>query len=160
MHIIVTLNRQQAQKCFRVPLSEFQEVAKDAEGNAVLGFPSRWFGFEQDWRVLVTYRKANAEHQATTWADVRVRVLAKAQEWRNHPAAKEKTLWRTISRVITVGVPGGVRGEGDLGRASREAFQGLPAAHPGPPEGRGSSQSLLREDRGHHGPPGGGALAP
>lgn len=50
--------------------------------------------------MLVTYRKANAEHQATTWADVRARVLANAQERRDHPAAKEKTLWRKISQVI------------------------------------------------------------
>ncbi len=103
MHVIAALNRQQAQKLFRVPLSEFQEVAKDAEGNPVLGFPTRWFGFEQDWRVLVTYRRATAEHQQKTWEDVRARVLARAQEWRDHPAAKEKTLWRKISQVIPRG---------------------------------------------------------
>ncbi|MDE2044342.1 MAG: IS1634 family transposase [Thermoplasmata archaeon] len=103
MHVIAALNRQQAAKLFRLELSEFQEVAKDAEGNPVLGFSTRWFGFEQDWRVLVTYRRASAEHQQKTWEDVRARVLARAQEWRDHPAAKEKTLWRKIAQVIPRG---------------------------------------------------------
>ena len=48
MHVIAALNRQQAQKLFRVPLSEFQEVARDAEDKPVLGFPTRWYGFEKD----------------------------------------------------------------------------------------------------------------
>ena len=52
MHVIAALNRQQAQKLFRVPSEEFEEVGKDSEGKTVKGFSTRWFGFEQDWRVL------------------------------------------------------------------------------------------------------------
>lgn len=66
MHVIAALNRQQAQKLYQIPQVKFEEVGKDSGGKPVLGFPTRWFGFEQDWRVLITYRKARAEHEEKT----------------------------------------------------------------------------------------------
>ncbi len=100
MHVIAALNRSQARRLFRTPLADFQEVAKDSEDRPVLGGPARWFGFEQEWRVLVTYRKVLAEHEEATWNDVRARVLSQVQEWRKKTAAKKDTLWRRLSQLI------------------------------------------------------------
>jgi transposase len=103
MHVIAALNRQQARKLFRVPLEKFHTVAKDSEGKPVLGFSTRWSGFEQDWRVLVTYRKATAEYEEKTWRDVRARVLSRAEEWSQSPSAQEKALWRKLSQLVPKG---------------------------------------------------------
>ena len=100
MHVIAALNRQQAQKLFQIPLEKFDEVAKDSEGKPLKGFPTRWQGFGQDWRVLVTWRKGTAEHEEKTWSDVRSRVLTQVEAWRKHPAAKEKALWRKLTQLI------------------------------------------------------------
>jgi transposase len=103
MHVIAALNRHQAQKLFRIPLEKFDVVAKDSEGKPVKGFPTRWQGFGQDWRVLVTWRKGTAEHEEKTWNDVRSRVLAQVEAWRKHPASKEKVLWRRLTQLIPRG---------------------------------------------------------
>jgi transposase len=100
MHVIAVLNRQQAQKLFQIPQVKFEEVGKDSGGKPVLGFPTRWFGFEQDWRVLITYRKARAEHEEKTWKDVRTKVLTQVEEWRKHPSLKEQALWAKLTRLI------------------------------------------------------------
>ena len=100
MHVIAALNRQQAQKLFRVPLEKFGEVAKDSEGKPVVGLSTRWFGFEQDWRVLITYREARAEHEERTWNDIRTKVLSQVEEWRKSPSTKEQVLWAKLTRLI------------------------------------------------------------
>ena len=100
MHVIAALNRQQAQKLFRTPPEEFEEVGKDSEGKPVKGFPTRWSGFGQDWRVLVTYRKTRAEHEEKTWNEVRTRVLSQVEAWRKRPATKEQALWAKLTRLI------------------------------------------------------------
>lgn len=101
MHVIAALNRAQARRLFRTPLSEFTEVARDSEDRPVLGFPGRWFGFEQEWRVLVTYREELAEHEERTWDDVRARVLSQVGEWRKKGAsAQQATLWRRLTQLI------------------------------------------------------------
>ncbi|MDG6912408.1 MAG: IS1634 family transposase [Nitrososphaerota archaeon] len=100
MHVIAALNRHQAQRLFRTPIEKFTQVATDAQGKPVLGFPDRWSGFEEDWRVLVTYREATAAQQAKTWEDVQSRVLAQVEVWRKHPSGKEKALWRRLTALI------------------------------------------------------------
>jgi transposase len=100
MHVIAALNRQQARRFLRIPLSQFREVAKDGQGEPVLGVSGSWHGFERDWRVLVTYRAATAQHQAKSWADRRAKVLEKVAEWRKHPKRSEKAVWRKLSQVV------------------------------------------------------------
>lgn len=100
MHVIASLNRQQAQKLYQIPLDRFEVVVPEAKGGPVRGFPSRWTGFGQDWRVLVTYRENAAEREAKTWEEIRNRVLAKVEERRKEPARKEKALWRRLSEII------------------------------------------------------------
>ena len=100
MHVIAALNRQQARKLLSIPLERFQKVAKDGDGEPVLGFPSRWQGFGQDWRVLVTYRKATADHQEKTWVERREKVLAHVEEWQKAPTESEKALWRKLNAII------------------------------------------------------------
>jgi transposase len=101
MHVIAALNRSQARGLFRVPLSEFTRVAEDSEGRPVLGYPGRWSGFGQEWRVLVTYRKELAEHEERTWDDVRSRVVSKVEEWRRkRPATQQAALWRKVTQLI------------------------------------------------------------
>lgn len=100
MHVIAALNRSQARRLFRIPLVEFTEVGKDAEGRPVLGYPGRWFGFEQEWRVLVTYREPLARNEERTWNEVRSRVLAKVEEERKHPSARKDALWRRMTQLI------------------------------------------------------------
>ena len=100
MHVIAALNRQQARKLLSIPLERFQKVAKDGDGESVLGFPSRWQGFGQDWRVLVTYRRATADHQEKTWVERREKVLAHVEEWRKAPTESEKALWRKLNAII------------------------------------------------------------
>lgn len=103
MHVIAALNRQQARRLLRIPLVRFREVAKDGVGEPVLGVPSTWHGFDRDWRVLVTYRKTTAEHQARVWADRRAKVLGKVAEWRKHPKRSEKAVWRRLTEVVPEG---------------------------------------------------------
>jgi transposase len=101
MHVIAALNRAQARRLFQTPLAEFTEVAKDAEGRPVLGFPGRWFGFGQEWRVLVTYRKELAEHEERTWGDVRSRVVTQVEAWRKKgPSRQPAALWRKLTQLI------------------------------------------------------------
>ena len=100
MHVIAALNRSQARRLFRVSLSEFTEVGKDAEDRPVLGYPGRWFGFDQEWRVLVTYREELARNEERTWNEVRSRVLAKVEEERKKPSARKDALWRRLTQLI------------------------------------------------------------
>jgi transposase len=100
MHVIAALNRSQARRLFRVPLPEFTEVGNDAEDRPVLGYPGRWFGFEQEWRVLVTYREDLAKNEERTWNEVRLRVLARVEEERQHPSARKDALWRRLTQLI------------------------------------------------------------
>ena len=100
MHVIAALNRQQARRFLRIPLSRFRDVAKDGKGEPVLGTSGSWHGFERDWRVLVTYRATTAQHQAKSWADRRTKVLAKTIEWQKHPMRSEKAVWRKLSQAV------------------------------------------------------------
>ncbi len=100
MHVIAALNRAQARRLFRLPLSDFTEVGKDAGGRPVLGYPGRWFGFEQEWRVLVTYREELAKNEERTWNEIRARVLSKVEEERKSPSARKDALWRRLTQLI------------------------------------------------------------
>jgi transposase len=100
MHVIAALNRQQARRFLKVPLARFREVAQDSAGHPVLGYGSRWVGFEQEWRVLVTYRKVTAEQQTRTFEEVKARVLAQGEAWRKAPTASEKALWRKLTHLV------------------------------------------------------------
>lgn len=79
MHVISALNRPHARKLFETLLEKFHEVTTDREERPVRGFATRWNGFGQDWRALVVYRQAEAEHDRKTWEEIRARVLAGAK---------------------------------------------------------------------------------
>ena len=100
MHVIAALNRSHARKLFEVPLERFREVSKDREERPIRGFATLWEGFGQEWRVLVVYRKAEAEHDRKTWEEIRARVLAGVERLRKAPARQEKALWRKLSELI------------------------------------------------------------
>jgi transposase len=100
MHVIAALNRQQARRFLRIPLSRFREVAKDGRGRPVLGCPGTWHGFEHDWRVLVTYHKATAERQEARWMECQSKIGAKVEAWTKNPTRSEKTCWRKVTQAI------------------------------------------------------------
>ena len=100
MHVIAALNRSHARKLFETPLEKFHKVTTDREERPVLGFATGWNGFGQDWRALVVYRKAEAEHDRKTWEEIRARVLAGAEKLRKAPAHQEKALWRKLSELV------------------------------------------------------------
>ncbi len=75
-------------------------MSKDREERPIRGLATFWEGFGQEWRVLVVYRKAEAEHDRKTWEEIRARVLAGGEELRKAPARQEKGLWRRLSELI------------------------------------------------------------
>lgn len=100
MHVIAALNRQQARRLLRIPLARFEEVARDGAGEPILGVEATWRGFERDWRVLVTYRKGTAGHQAKVWADRKAKVRSVVGTLRQHPKRTEKAVWRELTKQI------------------------------------------------------------
>lgn len=100
MHVIAALNRQQARRFLRIPLSRFHEVAKDGRERSILGCSDSWTGFDQEWRVLVTYRKATADHQERSWVERRAKVTEKVDQWRKNPARSEKAVWRKLTQIV------------------------------------------------------------
>ena len=100
MTVISALNRCHARKLFETPLEKFQEVTTDREERPVRGLAPRWNGFGQDWRALVVYRQAGAEHDRKTWEELRARVLAGAEKLRKAPARQEKALRRRLSELV------------------------------------------------------------
>jgi len=48
MHVIGALDRPQAKALFEVPLEKFEEVVKDGKKEPILGYASRWYGFDRD----------------------------------------------------------------------------------------------------------------
>lgn len=101
MHVVASLKRNEAKSLFELPLEKFRKVGEDTEGAPVLGHAARWEGFEDDWRVLVTYRRAEAAHAAAQWARAKARVLPKVEAWRKgRPNAKQKVAMAKLVDLI------------------------------------------------------------
>jgi transposase len=105
MHVIAAVNRQEARSLFALPLEDFHEVSRDGEGRAILGFPTRWHGYEQDWRALVVYREATGKHQQARWETSKKKVLDQVARWRaslekGAPGRSEKALMRKMVELI------------------------------------------------------------
>ena len=101
MHVIPALDRPRAAKLFAVPLSEFREVAQDTHESPVLAYSTRWEGFGQDWRVVVTYRPEGAKEEEADWKSVRAKVLAKIAELRlQRPSTEKKVVVNQLADTI------------------------------------------------------------
>ncbi|MGI0156356.1 MAG: hypothetical protein ACREDE_09555, partial [Thermoplasmata archaeon] len=101
MHVVASLKRNEAKELFAIPLPQFRKVGEDTHGEPVLGHAARWEGFEDEWRVLVTYRRAEAAHAAAQWARAKARVLPKVEQWRRgRPNAKQKVAMAKLVDLI------------------------------------------------------------
>ena len=101
MHVVASLKRNEAKELFEVPLEKFRTVGHDTEGESVLGFATRHEGFEREWRVLLTYRKAEAEHAAAQWERAKAKVLSRVAEWRRgRPHTKQKVAMTKLVDLI------------------------------------------------------------
>jgi transposase len=105
MHVIAALNRQDARALLATPLSKFHEIARDPEGNPILGFPTVWEGFGQTWRTLVVYRVATAHHQRARWERTKDKVLGQVSQWREAlgrgaPGRSQKALMRKLVELV------------------------------------------------------------
>jgi hypothetical protein len=112
MHGVVSLKRNEAKELFEIPLEKFRTVGRDPEGLPVLGRAARWEGFERAWRVLVTYRRAEAIDEAAKWEKAKQRVLPKVARWRRgRPNGKPKV---AMSKLVDR-IPREYRGVFDCG---------------------------------------------
>jgi transposase len=112
MHVVASLKRNEAKELFEIPIGRFRVVGHDTEGRPVLGHAGRWEGFEREWRVLVTYRPAEARHAEAQWERAKARVLPKVEEWRKgRPNAKQKV---AMSKLVDL-IPREYRGIFDYG---------------------------------------------
>ena len=105
MHVIAALNRQDARALLATPLSEFEEIARDAEGGALLGHPTQWAGFGRTWRTLNVHRTATAHHQQVRWERTKRKVLDQVGQWRTSlargaPGRSQKALIRKLVELI------------------------------------------------------------
>ncbi|MGI0053735.1 MAG: IS1634 family transposase [Thermoplasmata archaeon] len=103
MHVIAALDRQEARSLLRLPLTDFHEVARDTDDKPVLGVPASWNGFGRSWRVLVTYRKRTAQHQAKTGSERKRKVAQLVARGQRHPRRTEKAVWRELTKAIPNG---------------------------------------------------------
>jgi transposase len=101
MHVVASLKRNEAKELFEIPREQFRTVGHDTEGLPVLGHSARWEGFEREWRVLVTYRRAEAIHAAAQWEKAKAKVLPKVAEWRRgRPHKKQKVaMTKLVDRI-------------------------------------------------------------
>ncbi len=112
MHMVASLKRNKARELFELPLEEFRTVGHDTEGLAVLGHVARWEGFDREWRVLVTYRRAQALHSEAQWERGKAKVLPKVEEWRRgRPKTKQKV---AMTKLVDL-IPREYRGVFDYG---------------------------------------------
>ena len=101
MHVVASLKRNESRELFEVPLDEFRTVGHDTEGRPVLGYSSRKEAFEREWRVLVTYRRAEAVHGAAQWEKAKAKVLPKVALWRKgRPNTKQKVAMTKLVDLI------------------------------------------------------------
>lgn len=112
MHVVASLKRNEAKELFEVPLEKFRTVGRDTEELPVLGHSARWSGFEREWRVLVTYRRAEAIHAAAQWEKAKAKVLPKVAQWRKgRPHQKQKV---AMTKLVDL-IPREYRGIFDFG---------------------------------------------
>jgi transposase len=112
MHLIASLKRNEAKELFEVPLEKFRTVGHDTEEQPVLGHASRWEGFEREWRVLVTYRGAEARHAAAQWERAKAKVLPKVEAWRKGRSNTKQKV--AMSKLVDL-IPREYRGIFDYG---------------------------------------------
>lgn len=102
MHLIASLKRNEARELFALPLEGFRTVGKDTKGELVMGKSARWNGFGRDWRVLVTYRPAEARYQQAKWEKAEGKVLSRVARYRRmRPHVKQKAAMKTAALVPT-----------------------------------------------------------
>ncbi len=112
MHIVAALKRNEAKELFELPLDAFRPVGHDTEGLPVVGHSARWEGFDREWRVLVTYRRAESLHAQAQWEKAKARVLPQVAEWRRgRPHVKQKV---AMTKVVDL-IPREYRGIFDYG---------------------------------------------
>ena len=107
MHVVAALKRNEAKELFELPLDSFRKVGRDTAGLPVLGHAARWEGFDREWRVLVTYRRAEAVHAEAQWEKAKAKVLPKVAEWRRGRLhTKQKVAMTKVVDLIPREVPG------------------------------------------------------
>ncbi len=57
-------------------------MGEDTKEASVLGYSTRWHGFDQEGRTLVTYREATARQQEARWREVSEKVGKRVEEMR------------------------------------------------------------------------------
>ena len=112
MHIVASLKRNEAKELFQVPLEKFRTVGEDTDGKPVLGYASRWQGFERDWRVLLTYRAAEAHRAQAKWERAKAKVLPKVADWRRRRPNKFQKV--AMAKIVDL-IPKEYRGTFDYG---------------------------------------------
>ena len=101
MHVVASLKRNEAGELFQVPREEFRKVGEDTKGEPVLGHAGSWEGFDREWRALVTYREAEALHEARKWDETKAKVLPKVARWRQgRPHKKQKVAMTKLVELI------------------------------------------------------------
>ena len=101
MHLIASLKRNEARELFALPLEGFRTVGKDTKGELVMGKSARWNGFGRDWRVLVTYRPAEARYQQAKWEKAEGKVLSRVTRYRRmRPHVKQKVAMNKLADLV------------------------------------------------------------
>lgn len=112
MRVVASLERNEAKELFALPLEEYRTMGKDTKGELVMGRGATWPGFDRDWRVLVTYRPAEAAYHQEKWEKAEVKVLSKVARYRRmRPHTKQKV---AMNRLVDL-VPKDYRGVFDHG---------------------------------------------
>ena len=112
MHVVASLKRNEAKELFEIPREMFRPMGEDTKKETVLGYASEWSGFEREWRVLVTYRPAEARYQEQKWEKAKVKVIAGVARMRqSRPHKKQKVAMNQLVDLI----PKDYRGVFDYG---------------------------------------------